>query len=183
MLISDSYKNWRGMREAGGRRIKRALPIDQNSIRFLSDEEVQALRRFRLLGDYLAKKDAELREWNARELAGDTNPVNARRFTNIGMLRAYIVAYLKAHKRLTGKMTLLVRQLPPTPQGLPLELYVFTGTTQWADYENIQSDIFDHLLAILPEFDLRLFQEPSGLDLRHLTTGREQRSEAIETGE
>ena len=80
-------------------------------------------------------------------------------------------------------MTLLVRQLPPTPQGLPLELYVFTGTTQWADYENIQSDIFDHLLAILPEFDLRLFQEPSGLDLRHLTTGREQRSEAIETGE
>ena len=182
-LISDSYKNWRGMREAGGRRIKRALPIDQNSIRFLSDEEVQALRRFRLLGDYLAKKDAELREWNARELAGDTNPVNARRFTNIGMLRAYIVAYLKAHKRLTGKMTLLVRQLPPTPQGLPLELYVFTGTTQWADYENIQSDIFDHLLAILPEFDLRLFQEPSGLDLRHLTTGREQRSVAIETGE
>ena len=183
MLISDSYKNWRGMREAGGRRIKRALPIDQNSIRFLSDEEVQALRRFRLLCDYLANKDAELREWNARELAGDTNPVNARRFTNIGMLRAYIVAYLKAHKRLNGKMTLLVRQLPPTPQGLPLELYVFTGTTQWADYENIQSDIFDHLLAILPEFDLRLFQEPSGLDLRHLTTGREQRSEAIETGE
>ena len=165
LMIADSYKNWRGMREAGGRRIKRALPIDQNAIRFLSHEEVDHLRRFRLLGPYLEKTDAELREWNARELAGDTNPVNAKRMTNIGSFRAYVVAYLKAHKRLTGKMTLLVRQLPPTPQGLPLEIYCFTGTTQWADYENVQSDIFDHLIAILPEFGLRLFQEPTGLDL------------------
>jgi len=168
-LIAESYKNWRGMREAGGRRIKRSLPIDQNSIRFLTDEEVNSLRRFRLLSDYLDEKDAELKAWNERELAGDTNPVNARRFTNIGMLRAYIVAYLKAHKRLTGKMTTLVRQLEPTPQGLPLQVYCFTGTTQWADYEGIQSDLFDHLIAILPEFDLRLFQEPSGLDLKSLS--------------
>ena len=170
-LISESFLNWRGMREAGGRRIKRALPIDQNSVRFLSAEEVAQLRRFRLLGPFLEKKDAELREWNARELAGDTNPVNARRFTNIGIFRAYVVAYLKAHKRLTAKQTLMVRQLDPSPQGLPLEIYCFTGTTNWLDYEGIQSDIFDHLLAILPEFDLRLFQEPSGMDVRGLVKG------------
>lgn len=164
-LISESYRNWRGMREAGGRRIKRALPIDQNAIRFMTDEEVSDMRRFRLLRDYLDRKDAELAEWNAREAAGEENRVNARRYTNIGLLRAYIIAYLKAHKRLTGKMTLLVRQLPPTPQGLPLEVYCFTGTTQWMDYESVQSDLFDHLIAILPEFGLRLFQEPSGLDM------------------
>ena len=167
-LISDPYKNWRGMREAGGRRIKRALPLDQNSVRFLTEDEAKDLRKFRLLDDYLAKKDTELREWNARELAGDVNPVNAKRLTNIGTFRAYVVAYLRAHKRLTGKMTSMVRQLPPTPQGLPLEIYCFTGTTQWADYEGIQADIFDHLIAILPEFGLRLFQEPTGLDLSSL---------------
>ena len=165
-LISESYRNWRGMKDAGGRRIKRAIPLDQTSIRFLSDEEVQDLRRFRLLGSYLERKDAELREWNAREVTGVCNPVNARRITNIGTFRAYVIAYLKAHPRLAGAMTLLVRQLPPTPQGLPLEIYCFTNTTEWAEYEGIQSDIFDHLLAILPEFRLRVFQEPSGLDLK-----------------
>ncbi|MBH5321589.1 mechanosensitive ion channel family protein [Aurantiacibacter sediminis] len=168
-LIADSFRNWRGMSEAGGRRIKRSLPLDQNSVRFLSDEEVQGLRRFRLLNDYLSAKDAELREWNARELAGDTNPVNARRFTNIGTFRAYVIAYLKAHPELsTEAFTLLVRQLEPTPQGLPLQIYCFTGTTVWAEYERIQADLFDHLLAILPEFGLRLFQEPSGLDFTNL---------------
>jgi len=166
-LISDSYKNWRGMSDAGGRRIKRALPLDQNSVRFLSEEEVDNLRRFRLLEDYLAAKDGELAEWNAREMAGDTNPVNARRITNIGTFRAYVIAYLKAHPRLSTKgFTLLVRQLDPTPLGLPLQIYCFTDTTKWAEYESIQADIFDHLIAILPEFGLQLFQEPSGLDVR-----------------
>ncbi len=168
-LIADSYKNWRGMSEAGGRRIKRALPLDQNSVRFLSKEEVDDLRRFRLLGDYLVGKDKELAAWNARELAGDSNPVNARRITNIGTFRAYVIEYLKAHEDLTGQgFTLMVRQLDPTPQGLPLEIYCFTNTTVWSEYERIQADIFDHLIAILPEFGLRLFQQPSGLDLAGL---------------
>jgi len=171
-LIAESYRNWRGMSDAGGRRIKRALPLDQNSVRFLSDSEVDVLRRFRLLTDYLVGKDKELAEWNKRELAGDANPVNARRITNIGTFRAYVIAYLKAHPELTDKgFTLLVRQLSPTPQGLPLEIYCFTNTTEWAEYERIQADIFDHLIAILPEFGLRLFQEPSGLDLAGLKVG------------
>lgn len=172
-LIADSYRNWRGMSDSGGRRIKRALPLDQNSVRFLTDEEVQGLRKFRLLDEYLANKDAELRDWNARELAGDANPVNAKRLTNIGTFRAYVIAYLKAEPRLTDKMTLLVRQLEPTPQGLPLELYCFTDTTNWGEYESIQADIFDHLLAILPEFGLRLYQQPSGLDFTGLDFQRQ----------
>ena len=168
-LIAESYRNWRGMREAGGRRIKRSLPLDQNSVRFLSDDEVADLRRFRLLGDYLAGKDKELAEWNARELSDGANLVNARRITNIGTFRAYVMAYLKAHPELKSEgFTLLVRQLEPTPQGLPLEIYCFTDTVQWAEYERIQSDVFDHLIAILPEFGLRLFQQPSGLDLQGL---------------
>ena len=171
-LIAESYRNWRGMREAGGRRIKRSLPLDQNSVRFLSDDEVADLRRFRLLGDYLAGKDKELAEWNARELSDGANLVNARRITNIGTFRAYVMAYLKAHPELKSEgFTLLVRQLEPTPQGLPLEIYCFTDTVQWAEYERIQSDVFDHLIAILPEFGLRLFQEPSGLDLAGLKAG------------
>lgn len=168
-LIADSYRNWRGMSDAGGRRIKRALPLDQNSVRFLSQAEIDDLRRFRLLNDYLVGKDKELAEWNARELAGDANPVNARRITNIGTFRAYVIAYLRAHPELTDRgFTLMVRQLSPTPQGLPLEIYCFTDTTEWAVYERIQADIFDHLIAILPEFGLRLFQEPSGLDFQSL---------------
>ncbi len=171
-LIADSYKNWRGMRDAGGRRIKRALPLDQNSVRFLAQEEVDDLRRFRLLSDYLVGKDKELAEWNKRELAGDANPVNARRITNIGTFRAYVVAYLRAHPELKGAgFTLLVRQLDPTPQGLPLEVYCFADTTNWGEFERIQADVFDHLIAILPEFGLRLFQEPSGLDVQGLKAG------------
>ncbi|MWV28795.1 mechanosensitive ion channel family protein [Aurantiacibacter rhizosphaerae] len=168
-LIGDSYKNWRGMQDAGGRRIKRALPLDQNSVRFMTQEEVEEISRFRLLSDYLVDKDKELAEWNARELAGNSNPVNARRITNIGTFRAYVIAYLRAHSELKGAgFTLLVRQLDPTPQGLPLEIYCFADTTDWNEFERIQADVFDHLIAILPEFGLRLFQEPSGLDLQGL---------------
>ena len=170
-LISDSFRNWRGMSDSGGRRIKRALPLDQNAVRFLSDEEVDGLRRFRLLDEYLQHKDEELSEWNARELSGECNSVNARRITNIGTFRAYVIAYLKAHPRMDEAKTLLVRQLEPTPQGLPLEIYCFANTTAWGEYESIQADIFDHLLAILPEFGLRLYQEPSGLDISSLRKG------------
>ncbi|WP_033074764.1 mechanosensitive ion channel family protein [Sphingopyxis sp. MWB1] len=167
-LISDSFKNWRGMSESGGRRIKRALQIDQSSIRFLTADEKQALRRFHLLDAYLADKENELGEWNARLEKEGRDPVNARRVTNIGTFRAYVYAYLRAHPRLAQDMTLLVRQLEPTAQGLPLEIYCFTATTVWADYEQIQSDIFDHMLAILPEFYLGVFQEPGGRDMRAL---------------
>lgn len=164
-LVSDAYRNWRGMSEAGGRRIKRSLSVNQNSIRFLDDEEVVALKKFKMLKDYLSEKRAEIARWNAAELNGDDAPVNARRLTNLGTLRAYIIAYLQWHPRLqTDGFTLLVRQLPPGAQGIPIEIYCFTNTTVWAEYESIQADIFDHLLAILPEFDLTVFQEPTGRD-------------------
>ncbi len=165
-LISDSFKNWRGMSESGGRRIKRAINVDQNSIRFLSEEEKAGLRRFKLIEGYLADKEREIGEWNAGLGEAGREPVNARRATNIGTFRAYVVAYLRAHARITPAMTLLVRQLEPTAQGLPLEVYCFTDTTAWGEYETIQADIFDHLLAIMPEFGLRIFQEPSGLDFQ-----------------
>ncbi|MEM8726921.1 MAG: mechanosensitive ion channel family protein, partial [Pseudomonadota bacterium] len=164
-MVSDSYRNWRGMAEAGGRRIKRSLSIDQTSIRFLSDDEVVELKKFRMLKEHLADKREEIAEWNARELTGEDSPVNARRLTNVGVLRAYIIAYLKWHARLsTDEFTMLVRQLPPGPQGLPIEIYCFSNTTAWGEYEAIQADLFDHLIAILPEFGLRVFQEPSGMD-------------------
>ncbi|MEO0501326.1 MAG: mechanosensitive ion channel family protein [Pseudomonadota bacterium] len=174
-LISDAFRNWRGMSESGGRRIKRALTLDQNSARFLNDDEIAKLKRFRLLDDYIARKEEEITAWNAQELSGDCDTINARRITNIGTLRAYVIAYLKHHPRIASEdFTLLVRQLPPGPHGLPLEIYCFTDTVNWAEYEAIQADIFDHMLAILPEFDLRIFQEPSGLDLMQL--GRSDKS-------
>jgi len=171
LLISDSYRNWRGMSESGGRRIKRSLAIDQNSIRFLREEEVASLKRFRVLKDYLAHKKQEIDEWNASELAGE-DAINARRITNIGTLRAYIIGYLKSHPLISDEgFTLLVRQLSPGPEGIPIEIYCFTSTTDWGEYEAIQADIFDHLLAILPEFDLKIFQQPSGMDMRGLVKG------------
>jgi len=165
-LISDAFINWRGMKDAGGRRIKRAVHLDQNTIRFLDDDEIARLSRFRLIKPYLDAKRAELDEWNARTLSEGDDLVNARRITNIGTLRAYAVAYMKDHPRVRDKgFTLMARQLAPTPQGVPLELYCFAATTEWPVYEGIQSDIFDHILAIIPEFGLRVFQEPSGRDL------------------
>ncbi|VWX59012.1 mechanosensitive ion channel family protein [Sphingorhabdus sp. 109] len=165
-LISESFKNWRGMSEAGGRRIKRSIFIDQNGIRFLTPGEKDGFRRFQLLDDYLGHKQTELSKWNAPIEKAGRDEVNARRVTNIGTFRAYVVEYLRANSQIADGMTLLVRQLDPSPQGLPIEIYCFTSTTDWNAYEDIQSDIFDHLLAILPEFGLRPFQQPSGLDLQ-----------------
>ena len=168
-LIAESFRNWRGMSESGGRRIKRALHIDQSGIRFLTAEEEQGLSRFRLLAPYLGDKQSELGEWNARAANDGADPINARRLTNIGTFRAYVARYLRSHPRIAQQMTLLVRQLDPTPSGLPIEIYCFTATTDWNDYENIQADIFDHLLAILPEFGLSLFQQPTGRDFRAIS--------------
>ncbi|WP_425501978.1 mechanosensitive ion channel family protein [Pseudoxanthomonas jiangsuensis] len=169
-LISESFKNWRGMSEAGGRRIKRALYLDQSSVRFLDAAERGELGRFVLLREYLDGKERELAEWNAGLGADGQLPVNARRVTNLGTFRAYVERYLQQHPQIHTDMTLLVRQLQPGATGLPLEIYCFTNDTRWGVYEGIQSDIFDHLLAILPEFGLRVFQEPSGTDFRALLT-------------
>lgn len=172
-LIKESFRNWRGMQESGGRRIMRAVQIDQSSVRFLTEDEKKGLCRFVLLKDYLAKKEEELVEWNAKlaEHGAESN-VNLRRLTNIGTFRAYVSAYLKHHPRVKQDMLQLVRQNQPTPAGLPLEVYCFTNTVAWAEYEGIQADIFDHLFAIIPEFGLRVFQEPGGADVtsavRHL---------------
>src|SRR5690606_16541676 len=164
-LISESYKNWRGMFESGGRQIQRSLYIDQTSVRFLTDTERERLRRFVLIRDYLDRKDAEIEAHNERLIAQGADPVNARRVTNIGTFRAYVQAYIEAHPGIHTEMFRLVRQRQPGPTGLPLEIYCYTAKTAWADYEGIQADIFDHLYAILPEFGLRVFQQPSGADV------------------
>ncbi|ABF85884.1 mechanosensitive ion channel family protein [Myxococcus xanthus DK 1622] len=160
-LISDSFKNWRGMRQSGGRRIKRSIYLDQHSVRFLDDALQPRIYQFALLDDYLASKREELGQWNAQVAAVHPEPVNARRLTNLGTFRAYVERYLRTHPRINQNMTLLVRQMAPTEHGLPLEIYCFTASTAWAEYEATQSDIFDHLLAILPEFGLRVFQQSS----------------------
>ena len=170
-LISESFKNWRGMEESGGRRIMRALLIDQASVRFLGAAECERMRRFTLIDNYLSLKQDELEAWNGSWLLADGDAVNARRVTNIGTFRAYVAAYMKAHSGINQTMTQMVRQLAPTPQGLPLEIYGFTATTSWIAYEGIQSDIFDHLIAILPEFGLQLYQQPSGRDVTRLGAG------------
>ncbi|MDY0249855.1 MAG: mechanosensitive ion channel family protein [Pseudomonas sp.] len=169
-FISDSFINWRGMQESGGRRIKRSLFIDQQSIHFLSPHELEHLQRFSLLAGYFDNKLSELNQWNESHVKsshGDT--LDSRKLTNIGTFRAYVERYLRNHPSIHQKgMTLMVRQLSPTPEGLPLEIYCFTKTTAWTEYEGIQSDIFDHLLAIAPEFNLQVYQAPSGTDIRAL---------------
>lgn len=167
-LITEPMKNYRGMQQAGGRRIKRSIYLDQSTIRFITEKERQQLATIDHLKDYLTRKEKEISEWNQKLGERARNPINTRRFTNIGTFRAYIESYLRAHPYIHGGMTLLVRQLDPTPQGLPLEVYCFTNTTVWANYENIQSDIFDHIYAVMPEFDLQPFQNPTGKDLRNL---------------
>ncbi|WP_294505509.1 mechanosensitive ion channel family protein [uncultured Victivallis sp.] len=162
-LITDSFKNWRGMQEAGGRRIKRSLFIDQRSVRFLEDAEVVRLEEFVVLNRYLEHKRKELAEWNRKLEEMGARPVNERRVTNLGTFRAYVEEYLRHNPHIRQDMTLLVRQLQPGATGIPLEIYCFTNDTRWAVYEGIQSDIFDHLLAILPVFGLRVYQQCSDL--------------------
>ncbi len=167
-FLENSFKNWRNMVEIGGRRIKRSIFLDLTSIRFLDADEIERFSRFNVLTDYIHSKREEITEWNSKN-AGDGKVIaNARHLTNVGTLRAYLVGYLRRHPQIHQEMTFLVRQLQPTAQGLPLEVYVFTNDTRWPVYEGIQSDVFDHVLAILPEFGLRVFQDPSGNDFAKL---------------
>jgi miniconductance mechanosensitive channel len=167
-LITDSFKNWRGMSQSGARRIKRAIYIDVSTIRMQTADEVDYFTRFALLKDYIKNKEQELADYNAGLATEVDAEVNRRRLTNVGTFRAYAYNYLKNHPKIHKGMTLIVRQLGPGPEGLPLEIYCFTNTTEWAVYEGIQSDIFDHLMAIVPEFGLRMYQKPAGSDLANL---------------
>jgi miniconductance mechanosensitive channel len=169
-LISDSFKNWRSMSESGGRRIKRSINIDGTSVHFLTEQALQRLERNPLLQRYLTDKSQELGEYNRQVQLDLNSPLNGRRLTNLGTFRAYLQAYLRAHPGIHQNMTLMVRQLAPTPEGLPLEIYAFTNTTQWAEYEGIQSDIFDHIYSVIDEFDLRIHQTPTGNDMRSMLT-------------
>ena len=167
-LISDPFKNWRGMQESGGRRIKRSIYIDQTSIHFMTERESVNVHRLRLLKPYLAAKEKEIAEWNSRLDDAKNGFVNRRRLTNVGTFRAYVEQYLYHHPKILQNETVLVRQMDPGAMGLPIEIYWFTATTAWNEYESIQSDIFDHLYSILPQFGLFVYQQPSGRDFQKI---------------
>lgn len=173
-LISDSFKNWRGMSESGGRRIKRSLLIETNSIRFLDDALLKHLKKAELLTDYLTERLEEVENANRERQADMSVRINGRRLTNVGTFRAYLVSFLKAHPHIHQEMTLMVRQLSPTSEGLPIEIYAFTNTVKWVEYEEIQSDIFDHIFSVLPEFGLRAHEAPTGNDVRFLVENKQE---------
>lgn len=172
-LISNSFKNWRGMAEAGGRRMKRSVLIDSSSVEFLSDEAIEKLSRSKLLAPYLQQKLDEVKQYNKDNDLDMSLRINGRRLTNLGTFRAYLLNYLKNHPQIHQELTLMVRQLESSSNGIPLEIYAFTKTTEWAVYEGIQSDIFDHVFAVLPEFGLRVHQSPTGYDVRSLAIVRD----------
>jgi len=166
-LISDAFKNWRGMSESPGRRIKRSILIDLHSIRFCDEALLESLASIQAISGYIREKQKEVQAFNQQLVTGGSDhPANGRRLTNIGTFRAYLVAFLRQHPLINQEMTLLVRQLEPTPRGLPLQIYVFSSDKRWVEYEGIVSDLFDHILSVMKEFDLRAYQEPSGLDFR-----------------
>jgi miniconductance mechanosensitive channel len=167
-LVQESFQNWSGMERSGGRRIKRAIYIDVRSIRFLDKEQIKRFKKIQILRDYIDHKEKDLEDYNKEHNIDDSVLINGRRMTNVGTFRAYINAYLKQHPHIHNDMTFLVRQLPVTEKGLPIEIYVFSKIQEWAKYEAIQADIFDHLLAVVPEFGLRIFQNPTGDDFQQL---------------
>ncbi|MDP6624960.1 MAG: mechanosensitive ion channel family protein [Nitrospinota bacterium] len=165
-LVSDSFKNWRGMEISGGRRIKRAIYIDINSIKFCSSEMLDRFEKMQLLKEYIRTKKKEIGDFNRDLKIDPSDIISSRNLTNIGTFRSYIRAYLQNHPEIRKDMTFLIRQLQPTQNGLPMEIYVFSSVQDWIKYEGIQSDIMDHLFAALPEFGLRAFQLPSGSDFQ-----------------
>lgn len=167
-LVSESFQNWRGMEESGGRRIKRAVNIDIKSIRFCTPEMIEKFKKIEVLKEYINQKQQEIEEYNRKYNIDDSVLVNGRRMTNIGTFRKYVEEYLKRHPMIHKELTFMVRQLSPTEKGLPIEIYVFSKDQRWVNYEGIQADIFDHIFAVLPEFGLRAFQNPSGYDISEL---------------
>jgi len=167
-LISDSFKNWRGMEESGGRRIKRSINIDVNSIKFCTEEMIERFTRYQYITAYIREKKEELARYNTERKIDTTFLVNGRHMTNVGTFRAYVEAYLRNHPDIRPDMTFLVRQLQPGEHGLPIEIYVFSKIQEWARYESLQADVLDHILAVVPQFDLRVFQQPTGADFGRL---------------
>lgn len=167
-LISDSFKNWRGMQSSGGRRIKRSVFVDTSSIVFVGPEMLDKFKKIHYLQDYIAQKEIEIEQYNLEHRMDRSVKVNGRAMTNIGIFRAYILRYLQHHPSIHQNMTCIVRQLQPAETGIPLEIYAFVNDINWAVYEEVQSDIFDHIFAVAPEFGLRIFQNPTGYDLQHL---------------
>ncbi len=167
-LISGSFQNWRGMEESGGRRIKRAINIDMDSVKFCTKKMLDRFKEIDVLKEYINKTEKEIDGFNAAEKINLSVMVNGRRQTNLGVFRAYLKAYLRKRADIHNDMTFLVRHLDPTEKGIPIQIYVFTTTVDWAEYEDIQANIFDHVLAIVPEFELRVFQFPSSVDVLQL---------------
>lgn len=171
LLVSDSFQNWRGMQESGGRRVKRSINIDMTSVKFCTPEMLDKYRKIRLLKDYIEKTEHIIQEYNEEHGIDNSILVNGRRQTNLGVFRAYLTAYLKSLPEVNPKLTCMVRQLQPTDHGLPMELYFFSSIKDWVPYEGVQADVFDHVLAIIPEFDLQVFQSPSGRDFQRVCLG------------
>jgi miniconductance mechanosensitive channel len=167
-LVSDAFQNYRGMQESGGRRLKRSINFNMQSVKFCTPEMLERFRKIRILRNYIDQKEAELNIYNSENNIDDEVLINGKRQTNLGVFRAYLQAYLQNHPMIHQEMTLLVRQLQSTDLGIPIEIYVFSKATEWAAFENLQSDIFDHILAIIPLFDLQVFQSPTGDDFRKL---------------
>ncbi|MFP2994847.1 mechanosensitive ion channel domain-containing protein [Spongiivirga sp. MCCC 1A20706] len=160
-LISDSFKNWRGMNESGGRRIKRALIIKQESVAFLTDEQINELKKIHLISSYLESRGAKISEYNAAHQIDKSIAINGKNLTNLGVFRKYVETYVENHSAINKDMTVMVRQLPPSTQGIPIEIYAFSSDKRWKNYEYIIADIFDHLIASITYFDLELFELPS----------------------
>ena len=169
-LINESFKNWRNMNMSGGRRIKRYVNIDLSSIKFCSPEMLKRFKQIQLISKSIQDRQQEIIEYNRDHNVDESTLVNGRRLTNIGIFRSYVEAYLMQHPMIHNKMTFIVRQLSPGEKGLPVEIYVFCKETNWTAYESVQADIFDHILAVVPEFDLQVFQEPSGTDFKNFTS-------------
>lgn len=164
-FITDSFKNWRGMVQSGGRRIKRAIFINAHSVRFVDPQQREGLKKYHLVADYVGGRQKEIEHFNEENSIDSSVLINGRRMTNLGVFRKYVEQYLRNHPGIKQDMAIMVRQLAPEDRGIPLELYCFTNTTAWVHYETIQADIFDHLFSAISFFNLEMFQQPSGKDI------------------
>lgn len=167
-LITSPFTNWRGMSESDGRRIMRSISIDVDTVRFCTPEMLERYKRYQLVAPYIEQREQEIAEYNSKNKIDTSLPVNGRQQTNLGIFRAYLYAYVKAEPRINHNLTMIVRQLQPTDSGIPVQVYVFSGNKQWVDYEELQSDLFDHIIAAVQMFDLRIYQRPSSNNIEKL---------------